>query len=272
VQIKSVISWGRSKDYRLESKYCRAIRYVKLGAGRERYMRVSIFSGIALILLACFKASASGAGETGSVRDVRGFDSVSFGTSGELIITQGDREALEITARANDLPNIVTEVRGGTLYIGKEGTGFPFSFSPPVFRLTMKAIAGLETHSSGKITANNLRASSLRIQISSSGGISIDSLAADSLDVQISSSGSFSVAGRVEQQTIRLSSSGSYLARNLESRTARVNVSSSGSTTLRVADSLEANVTSSGNVRYYGNPPRVNGNVTSSGRLVRLGD
>jgi hypothetical protein len=25
-------------------------------------------------------------------------------------------------------------------------------------------------------------------------------------------------------------------------------------------------------VRYYGNPPRVNGEVTSSGRLVRLGD
>ena len=233
---------------------------------------VSIFSSIVLIALASFKAGAGGAGESGSIRDVSGFDSVRFGTSGELVITQGDRDALEITASARDLASIVTEVRGGTLYIGREGSGSVFSFRPPVFRLTMKSIAGLETHSSGKIVANSLRAGSLRIRISSSGGISIDSLAADSLDVQISSSGSLKVAGTVKQQDIRLSSSGSYMARDLASRTAKVNVSSSGSATLRVSDSLEANVTSSGDVRYYGNPPRVNRNVTSSGRLLSLGN
>jgi hypothetical protein len=238
---------------------------------QARRLWVSIVIGIALITLAVFDAGAFGAGEeTGSVREVRGFDSVSFGTSGEVIITQGDREALEILARERELPSIVTEVRGGTLYIGREGPSF--SLRHPVFRLTMKTIAGLETHSSGRIVANYLRASSLRIQISSSGDISIGSLEAELLEVQISSSGSFSVAGKVEQQNIRLSSSGNYLARNLASRTARVNVSSSGNATLRVSDSLEADVTSSGDVRYYGNPPVVNGNVTSSGRLVRLGD
>jgi hypothetical protein len=243
---------------------------------KERYMLhvgrswVSILSCIAFIALASFQAGALGAGETGSVREVTGFDSVSFDTSGELIIRQGDREELEIVARASDLPNIVTQVRGGTLHIGREGPSF--SFKPPVFRLTMKRIAALATHSSGRITASDLRTGSLRIQISSSGGMAIDSLAADLLDVQISSSGSFSVAGTVERQDIRLSSSGSYQAGNLASRTARVSVTSSGSATLRVSDSLEANVTSSGEVRYYGNPPLVNGNVTSSGRLVRLGD
>jgi hypothetical protein len=76
----------------------------------------------------------------------------------------------------------------------------------------------------------------------------------------------------VERQDVRLSSSGSYSAGNLESRTAKVRVSSSGSATLRVSDNLEASVTSSGGVRYHGNPPQVNAEVTSSGRLVRLGD
>lgn len=77
---------------------------------------VLIFGSILLIALASFEAGALGAEETGSVRDVRGFDSVSFGTSGELFITQGDREALEIVARAADLARIVTEMRGGTLF------------------------------------------------------------------------------------------------------------------------------------------------------------
>jgi hypothetical protein len=231
---------------------------------------VSIFSGVVLMAVAGFAVGMCRAEETGSVRDVSGFDSVSFSTSGELIVTQGEREALEITARAADLPRIVTEVRGGTLYIGRKGSGSVFSLRNPVFRLTMKRIAALESHGSGKITVQGLSASSLRLLSSSSGGISIDSLAADSLDVRISSSGSIRVAGSVEEQDIRLSSSGSYLAKNLASRTARVTVSSSGGATLRVSDSLEANVTSSGDVRYYGNPPRVRGNVTSSGRLVSL--
>ena len=235
-------------------------------------LSVLIFSAIALIALAGFKADAYGNQESGSLRDVSGFDSVIFATSGELIITQGDQETLQIATGASDLPGIVTEVRGATLFIGREGTGPLFSFSPPVFRLTMKRIAGLQTRSSGKITGNNLRASSLRIQISSSGGIRIDSLAADSLDVQISSSGSVRVAGKVEQQEVQLSSSGSYLAGNLASKTAKVGASSSGSATLRVSESLEASITSSGGVRYYGNPPQVEANVTSSGRLVRLGN
>jgi hypothetical protein len=233
---------------------------------------ISIFTCIVFILLAGFAAGARGAEEAGSVRDVKEFDSVIFGTSGELIITQGDREALEIVARARDLPSIVTEVRGGTLYIGREGKGSAFSINPPVFRLTMKTIAGLETHSSGKIAVKGLHTSFLRIRISSSGGISIDSLAADSLDVQISSSGSLSVAGRVERQDIRLSSSGSFSAGNLASKTATVIVSSSGNATLRVSEGLEANITSSGDVRYYGTPPQANVKVTSSGRLVKLGD
>jgi hypothetical protein len=235
-------------------------------------LRVSIFICIVFVIVGGFEVGASGTEETGSVRDVKGFDSVSFGTSGKLIITQGDRETLEIAASARDLPSIVTEVRDGTLYIGRKGKKSVFFFRPPVFRLTMRTIAGLETHSSGKIVVNQLHTSFLRILISSSGGISIDSLAADSLDVQISSSGSLSVEGSVEQQDIRLTSSGSYSARNLASRTARVIVSSSGGATLRVSDSLEANVTSSGNVRYYGNPPRVKEKVTSSGKLFRLGD
>ncbi len=229
-----------------------------------------IFIVITLLALAGFQAGAFGERERGAVRDVAGFDSVTFSTSGEVIITQGDREALEIEAMAGDLPNIVTEVRGSTLHIGREGPSF--SFRPPIFRLTMRTIAALQTSSSGKISARDISTGSLRLQISSSGGITIDSLAANSLEVQISSSGSVSVAGAVEQQNIRLSSSGSYSAKNLTSRTAKVNVSSSGSATLSVAESLEANITSSGSVRYYGNPPQVNGNVTSSGRLVRLGD
>jgi hypothetical protein len=233
---------------------------------------IFIISGIAFIAMICLQACAIGAWETGSIREVSGFEGVSFVIPGELIITQGNREALEIEALASDLPNIVAEVRDGTLSIGRMGAE-PFSpFRAPVFRLTVKEIAVLETHSSGSITIGELAADSLSILNSSSGSVSIDSLAAGSLEVQISSSGSVRVAGDVNQQNILLTSSGNYAGGQLESRSAIVRVSSSGSATLRVSDSLEAVVSSSGDVRYYGNPPVRNLRVTSSGRAVRLGD
>ncbi len=237
-----------------------------------RKLSIFILSGIAFISLVCLEAGANGAREARSIREVKGFDSVIFYTSGELVITQGDREALEITARESDLANIVTEVRGGTLYIGREETGSFFHFSSPVFRLAMKTIAGLEVHSSGRISADKIRADSLRIRISSSGDISIYSLYADSLEVRISSSGTLRAAGRVDRQEILLSSSGSYSGGKLESRTAKVRVSSSGTATLRVSDVLEADLTSSGGVRYYGSPKEVKEKVTSSGRLVGMGN
>jgi hypothetical protein len=233
---------------------------------------ITIISGIVFMAIIGLQASAIGEWETGSTRGISGFEGVRFAIPGELIITQGDREALEIEALAGDLANIVTEVHDGTLFIGRQGAE-PFSpFRAPVFRLTVKQISVLETHSSGSITIGELTADSLRILISSSGGVSIGSLAAESLEVRISSSGSVRVAGEANQQNILLSSSGSYNGGQLECRSVIVRVSSSGSATLRASDSPEAVVTSSGDVRFCGNPPVRNLRVTSSGRAVPLGD
>ena len=232
---------------------------------------VTTLGAIMLVLVVGFEADGLGATES-VTRDVKGFDSVVFATSGELIVTQGDREALQIEARPADLSGIVAVVRDGTLFIRWESSGPAFSLRPPVFRLSMKTITRLEALGSGTISVRDLRTGSLRIRLSSSGGISIGSLTADTLEARISSSGSFTAAGTVGVQDVVLSSSGQYRAGGLASTNARIVASSSGSAILRVAESPEANVTSSGSVRYYGNPPRVDGNVTSSGRLVRLGD
>jgi hypothetical protein len=239
--------------------------------GHARTLPVRLLGAAAIMILACASAAALGGRETSETREVPAVDGVRLATAGELIVTQGDRESLEITAEAEELTRIVTEVRDGMLLIGRDGPAAGFSLRRPVFRLTMKRIAALETHSSGSISARNIRTDSLRILVSSSGGVSIDALEARALDVRISSSGSVRLLGSVDRQTVLLTSSGDYAGGKLASRTADVRVSSSGSATLRVSDSLEADVTSSGSVRYYGSPPAVKGHVTSSGKLVRLG-
>ena len=229
-------------------------------------------AGLAACLLAgvCVSAAAFPLSETGSsVRDVRGFDRVDLTIHGELILTQGDTESLEIEASPSDLALITTAVRGTTLHIGQVSPG-PGPRGPVTYRLAMKRIAGLATTSSGNIRAASVEADSLRIALSSSGQIVIDRLAARMLDVTLSSSGDCTVAGTVDRQSVQLSSSGDYRAENLACRRASVGVSSSGSATVRVSESLDARISSSGSVRYRGSPPNVTSHASSSGRLIRL--
>jgi hypothetical protein len=232
---------------------------------RSAWLVAGLFAAAVCTPVAAFPPAETGS----SVRDVQNFDRVALSIRGELILTQGERESLTIEASAADLEVIATEVRGGTLQIGQAGSG-PGPRGPVTYRLSMKRIAGLATSSSGNIQANSIEADSLSIAISSSGSVVIGRLAAKQLQVSISSSGSCTIGGTVDQQRVQLSSSGEYRAENLASRTASVGVSSSGSATIRVSESLDARISSSGSVRYRGNPPRVSANSSSSGRLIKL--
>ena len=224
-----------------------------------------------LLAVAAVPAHAWGGYEETATREIKGFDRVSLEVSGELILTQGDAETLDIQASPSALSRIVTEVRQRTLHISKD-PATPPPAGPVTYRLTMKSVAGLETNSSGSIRAENIGADALRIAIHSSGGITVDSLLASSLDVEISSSGDCTLSGQVDRQTVRVSSSGTYRAGKLSSREARIQVTSSGESTVRVLEILDVLISSSGNVRYYGSPPRITSRITSSGRLMRLGD
>jgi hypothetical protein len=223
-----------------------------------------------LAALACVSAAAFPVVETGtSMRNVRGFDRVELSIPGELVLTQGDTESLEIEASDTDLARITTSVVGGTLRIAQVNPGLG-PRGPVTYRLVMKKIASLATSSSGNIRAAKIVADGLRIAISSSGAIVIDGLTAHTLDATLSSSGRLTVAGTVDRQSVQLSSSGEYRAEDLASREASVGISSSGSATVRVSERLDARISSSGNVRYHGNPPRVTANTSSSGRVVKL--
>ncbi len=79
-----------------------------------------IFTLIAsvFILSACgvFVTRGSGIMAT-ETREVSGYDAIEIEGYGNLIITQGETESLEIEAEDNILPHITTKVRNGTLHI-----------------------------------------------------------------------------------------------------------------------------------------------------------
>jgi hypothetical protein len=223
-------------------------------------------------------------------RPVDDIDAVKLATIGTLHIKIGDEESLEIEAEENLLRYIDTDVHGGELTIDTRRVNLR-TRRPVNYYLTVRHLESIKISSSGDIEApdlaadrfsihisssgsldmGDLNAERVRIKISSSGDVSLGELHARTLDVGISSSGNIRIReGEVEFQDISISSSGDYRAEDLESREAEVRISSSGNAIVRVSDYLDASTSSSGDVRYIGDP-ELHFSETSSGDVRRIG-
>jgi len=224
-----------------------------------------------VLLCACGLNIVRGSGKlVTESREVRGVDRISLTSSGEVILTQGDRESLTVETDDNVMQYVKTEVEGGTLTLGTR-TGVVVSPTKLTFTLTVKDLDGITATGSGDIGVERFDTDRLEIETTGSGGIRIDALAADEIAVRITGSGDVDLAGQVTEQEATLTGSGKYGAGDLRSETATVKTTGSGGATVWVTESLNARTTGSGSIEYYGTPT-VDVSSTGSGAVTGLGD
>jgi hypothetical protein len=257
---------------------------------------------VTVSLLACqivslprssFGNTVGGSGEIAQEeRSVSDFRGVELATIGTLHIEVGERESLRIEAEDNLLPYLKSEVRGETLTIEVQSGTNLRTTRPVHYYLTVVDLDSVTLSSSGDAEAPDLESKLFTVRVSSSGGLHMGDLTCDTfravvsssgdvsvgqlhgqrLEVELRSSGDLTIAGgEMERQEIQVSSSGSYTARDLESQEADVRLGSSGSATIWVRERLTAHLSSSGNLRYAGNP-RADVTTTSSGNVIHVGE
>ena len=224
-----------------------------------------------LLLSAC---SIIGSGNVISEpRPASNFDRVSLSGLGELILTQSGEEALTIEADDNIMQFIRSEVRGDTLFLGfiEDGQGRSIQPTEPIrFNLSIMDINAISLSGSTSLDAGEIDTDHLEVSVSGSGQARIDSITAESLIVEMSGAVEFDLAGRVVEQNVSISGSGSYRARDLDSRMAKIVISGFGDATVRVEDSLEVRLSGFTRVDYYG-VPRVDFSSSGFGSLNNLG-
>ena len=122
------------------------------------------------------------------------------------------------------------------------------------------------------IEAGDLDADTIEARTGSSGDMTVGNVRAQDHDVRLSSSGNLTLAGgEVAKQTAVISGSGIHRGDDPESSEADVRLSSSGSATIRVIDYLRAHLSSTGELRYSGDP-EVDKAESSSGDAERIRD
>lgn len=197
----------------------------------------------ALVLMATLLMAACSRGGTGvdgsgkviaETRPVSGFTAVNLNGFGKLLITQGDTEALTISADDNLLPLITSEVQGDTLVMGPKSDTNINKFKDMTYQLTVKDLRTVKVDGMASVEAQDL--------------------AIDSLHVESNGAGGWTLSGSVSDLDVQINGMGSFDSPDLASKTARVVISGGGSVTVQVSDTLDAEINGAGSVHYIGDP------------------
>lgn len=141
----------------------------------------------------------------------------------------------------------------------------------PVMKVwvSVKNINELQVNGLGKIVSeNSLSAPALNLLVSGSGSMDLD-LKGDFLKAEVSGSGKINLKGYATSLDAFVSGSGAIHAFNCTLDNAKVKVSGSGDCEVNVANSIEALVLGSGNIKHKGNTKTATKKIYGSGTVER---
>lgn len=191
-------------------------------------------SGTAVPTATPVSPATAGSVAGGESREVHGVTGVELASFGELQIDQTGTESLTIEADPDVLPKLTSGVSGGILRLrAAPGTTIKTA-KPVVYHLTVAGLNSIAVAGAGAVTASNLQA--------------------DHLAVDISGAGRITLAGTVDSQAVTISGTGNYDAENLQSATADVTVDGAAKAVVRVSTRLNATVDGVGSIQYIGSP------------------
>jgi hypothetical protein len=119
-------------------------------------------------------------------RHISAIDSVVLSGTGNLIIEQGNADALEITADENIQRYIHSDVDEGKLKLGTDDSVNIQPSQDITYHLTVKKLTLLETDGMGYIEVNGLQSDHLDLEVNGAGTIKALDLQANSLNLEIS--------------------------------------------------------------------------------------
>ena len=207
-------------------------------------------------------------------RNVRDFDSIQMMIQGNVIITQSDRESLQVTADDNLMDYIKTEIEGRTLVLEYTKAADDLDIRPStayLFEVEMIDVVELEIFGMGDINSETIVSDRIDLSIYGLGDIHINKLSTDRLNVNIFGLGDVEVAGTASFVEIDIAGAGDVLAGDLQAEDAKVDIPGSGSATVWVSGDLDVNIPGAGTVRYYGDP-LIDFNSPGAGALRDLGE
>ncbi len=216
----------------------------------------------------------TGSGKTATeTRKVSGFKGLEVGGAFEVELIPSDHESVIIEADEKYISSIKTEVNGSTLEIGirsnsyKNYKNFNGKMKATVY---FKELIAIEASGAAKLHQAKAAPATDKMGIELSGAAKADlQIDTDKLALETSGAAHVILAGRADKFIIDISGAGKLEADNLLTKSCAIDVSGAGKADLNVKESLTADASGAGSVRYSGNPGKVVTDVSGAGNVSR---
>lgn len=236
----------------------------------KRTLTLTLALALAMTSCAQWGKKIKGNGEViTQERSVGDYSAVALSGPFDVDLVQGREGNITIQGESNLLEYLITEVRDGTLEIKTERGHNLSSSTRSGIRITVpiESIEGIGLAGSGDIKGHfPIQADAFSARLAGSGDIDLV-LDADRVDTALSGSGDITLSGQARTLEISVSGSGDVMAFGLEAASAQVNVSGSADVEVTATEGLVARISGSGDVRYRGNPVKVDARSTGSGSV-----
>ena len=200
-------------------------------------------------------------------RAMGGFDKVKASASYTVNIHHDTISRVVITAEANIIPYIKTDISGSTLELDIRDHYMVRPHYEIIVDVYTPSLSGITLSGSGSINSDHFTTSTMDVKISGSGDIKADA-SADNVYADISGSGDCDIKGDCLNEVYKISGSGSIKSLDMLAKKCDATVSGSGEMYVNVSDYLNVRISGSGDVYYLGNPS-LETSISGSGKVIR---
>lgn len=221
-------------------------------------IKLVIASVLALLMTSCnMNFGVRGNGNVKTVeRTVNGsFDEIEVSRGLDVYLTQGDSETISVQADENLHDIIKTEINGNVLKIYAD-ENISYSEARKIM-VSFKTISKISASSGSDVySTNTFTSESLRLTTSSGSDMKLD-IKAQSVDCSASSGSDLKLSGTTINLKAEASSGSDINAGELKAESSRVQASSGADVVVNTSKELYASANSGGDIKYHGNPEKV---------------
>ncbi|NCO62824.1 MAG: DUF2807 domain-containing protein [Flavobacteriales bacterium] len=195
------------------------------------------------------------------------FNTIKASQGLEVYLTQGNEESIVIEADENLHAIIKTEVKDNELLIYADKN--IEHASAKKIMVTFKDVIKITSTSGSDVISNNtINADYLELDSSSGSNMNLN-VNTSTLTCNSSSGSDLKLSGKTERLIAEASSGSDIKAANLIAESSQVKAASGADITVNTVKELTANANSGGNIKYYGNPEKVNISDAPSGSIEK---
>lgn len=210
-------------------------------------------------------------GQNSDTRRIAAFNKVKVSGAIDLYLNPGNSPEVRLEFSGVTAGDIITDVSGRELVIRLRKNNYGWRNVKIKAYVSYQQLEAIKASGACDVVAREqIKARRFTLETSGSSDVELLELQADTFYFASAGACDVQIAGKVGEQTVKMSGSGDYSALNLVSETCDLKISGSADVDVHVTEALYVRVSGSGDVRYRGNPSTSNLKVSGSGSARKI--